>query len=449
MSLSRRQMLRLGAYAAAGSAFARRFGGLNALAASGADYKALVCVFLFGGNDGNNLIVPYDAAGYASYARLRSGLALPQATLLPVAAATGGRQYGLHPNLPGLQALFTANRAAIVANVGTLVQPTTRAQYQSSRVSLPANLFSHSDQQTEWQTCVPQSIAATGWGGRAADAVRASNGVTFPSVTSLSGSAMFCVGAATQPAIVDPGQTFAFAGQTGSATADARATAMQHLLTFESGVTLVQAANSVASAAYSQSLALRNALAQAATLQTAWPAPSTGISNQLLQVARILSVRDLLGLRRQIFFVSMGGYDTHTNELASHQTLFSQLDAALTAFYNSTAELGIADQVTTFTLSDFGRTMLQASGGGSDHAWGSHHVVVGGAIRGGDMYGTFPTLALGGPDDASSEGRWIPTTSLDQYAATLATWFGVPDADLPAIFPNLGNFPTSNLGFLP
>jgi uncharacterized protein (DUF1501 family) len=223
---------------------------------------------------------------------------------------------------------------------------------------------------------------------------------------------------------------------------------MQNLLTFGSGVTLVQAANGVASAAYAQSIALRNALAQGAALQTPFPTPATSISNQLLQVAKILSVRDLLGLRRQIFFVSMGGYDTHTNEVGSHQTLFSQLDAALTAFYNSTVELGISDAVTTFTLSEFGRTLLQASGGGSDHAWGSHHVVVGGAIRGGDMYGTFPTLALGGPDDASNEGRWIPTTALDQYAATLASWFGVADADVPAIFPNLNNFTTRNLGFL-
>jgi uncharacterized protein (DUF1501 family) len=441
-------MLRIGAYAAAASAFARRFGGLSALAAAGSDYKALVCVFLFGGNDGNNLVVPYDTAGYANYARLRSGLALPQANLLPITVATGGRQYGLHPNLAGVHSLFTANRAAIVANMGTLVQPTTRAQYQGNQVSLPANLFSHSDQQTEWQTSLPQSVTPTGWGGRAADAVIAMNGRAFPPVTSVAGSAMFCVGAQTQPAIVDPGQTFAFNGQSGSTTADARAAAMQNLLTFGSGVTLVQAANGVASAAYTQSITLRNALAQGAALQTPFPTPATSISNQLLQVAKILSVRDLLGLRRQIFFVSMGGYDTHTNEVGSHQTLFSQLDAALTAFYNSTVELGIPDAVTTFTLSEFGRTLLQASGGGSDHAWGSHHVVVGGAIRGGDMYGTFPTLALGGPDDASNEGRWIPTTALDQYAATLASWFGVADADVPAIFPNLNNFTTRNLGFL-
>jgi len=448
MTLSRRELLRLTACSAAGSLFASRFGALNALAAPAGDYRALVCVFLFGGNDANNMVVPNDATGYANYARLRSSLAIPQASLLPITAATGNAAYGLHPNLPGVQSMFANGRAAIVANVGTLVQPTTRTAYLSGMVPVPGNLFSHSDQQSEWQTGNVQALSDTGWGGRAADAVLAMNAPTFPAVTSLNGSNIYTVGSRTQPAVVDPYQSLGFYGQSGSTSADARSAAMQTLLTFNSGVTLMQAANGVTAAAYAQSRTLRDALATAPAIQTVWPSPSTSISAQLLQVAKIIAARGSLGLRRQIFFVGMGGYDTHTGELGTHQALFPQLDAALSAFYATTVELGVADAVTTFTLSEFGRTLQAASGGGSDHAWGSHHIVIGAAVRGADLYGTFPTLALGGPDDASNEGRWIPTTSVDQYGATLAKWFGVADADLPTVFPNVVNFPTRDLGFL-
>jgi len=448
MTLTRRQWLRLAAFNAAAAAFAGRFGALNALATAAADYKALVCVFLFGGNDANNLLVPNDGTGYADYARLRSSIALPQASLLPIVTATGRRPFGLHPNLPGLQALFNQNAAAVVANVGTLVQPTTRAQYLARTAPVPVNLFSHSDQQAEWQTGVPQSASATGWGGRASDAVSDMNGGSFPAVTSVAGTNIYCVGARSRPAIVNPGQAFAFAGQTGSASALALGSAMQNLLTFDSGVSLVQAANGITAAAYAESEALADALATISALQTPWPSPLTSVASQLQMVARIIASRATLGLNRQIFFVSMGGYDTHTGELASHQQLYAQLDAALAAFYGTTVELGVQSSVTTFTLSEFGRTMLPASGGGSDHAWGSHHLVVGGAVKGGDLYGTFPTIALGGPDDASQEGRWIPTTSLDQYAATLATWFGVPAASLQQVFPNLARFAAPTLGFV-
>jgi len=328
------------------------------------------------------------------------------------------------------------------------VQPTTRAQYLARTAPVPANLFSHSDQQSEWQTGVPQSAAATGWGGRAVDAVSGMNSGSFPAMTSVAGTNIYCVGAQSRPAIVNPAQAFAFAGQTGSASAQALGSTMQNLLTFDSGVTLVQAANGITAAAYAESKAMADALATISALQTPWPNPLTSVASQLQMVARIIASRATLGLNRQIFFVSMGGYDTHTGELASHQQLYGQLDAALTAFYNTTVELGVQSSVTTFTLSEFGRTMLQASGGGSDHAWGSHHVVLGGAVKGGDLYGTFPTLALGGPDDASQEGRWIPTTSLDQYAATLAAWFGVPAASLPQVFPNLASFAAPTLGFV-
>ncbi len=448
MKLTRRDLLRFGACTAAASAFAGRFGALNVLAQSGSEYKALVCVFLFGGNDANNLIVPNDAAGYANYAALRTGLALPQASLLPIVTATGARPFGLHPDLPGVQSRFNAGKLAIVANVGTLVQPTTRAQYVTRQVPVPVNLFSHSDQQAEWQSCVPQSVSETGWGGRAADALVALNGTLFPPVSSVAGTALYCVGAQTRPAFINPGQAFAFAGQTGSVPATARGSTMQQLLTFSSGVTLVQAASGVTSAAFAQSTALSAALATAPKLTTAWPSPLTGIASQLQDVATLLSVRGALGLTRQIFFVAMGGFDTHTDELATHQRLYPQLDAALTAFHTATVELGIEDAVTTFTLSEFGRTFLERSGGGSDHGWGSHHLVSGGAVRGGDLYGTFPTQTPGGTDDATNDGRWIPSTSVDAYAATLAAWFGVPAASLPTAFPNLASFGSYNLGFL-
>ena len=450
MSISRRDFLRLSCCSAAAAAFVGgmpRLGLINAYAQSATDYKALVCIFLFGGNDSNNVLVPLDSAGYQNYATLRSGLALSQASLLPISTATGNVPFGLHPSLTDWQTLFNSKELALLANVGTLVKPVTRAQFLNRSVSVPLNLFSHDDQQRQWQTSIPQDIATTGWAGRTADKVAALNGsAKFPLITSVAGNNIFSIGVNSRPVTVSPGGALGFSRYDTSATSTARKTAAQQLLTFDSGVSLVQAASSIYSDAWNDSKLLGDALASAPGIQTVFP--KTNIANQLLQIAKILQVRAALGLQRQIFFASINGFDTHTDQIATQTNLFSQLGPAMGAFYNATVELGIAPQVSTFTLSDFGRTLAPASGGGSDHAWGSHHVVMGGAVKGGDLYGTFPTQALAGPDDAGDEGRWIPSTALDQYAATLASWFGVADTDLPTIFPNLANFPTAKLAFI-
>ncbi len=446
MSLSRREFLRLSCCAASGAALATgigRFGLVNAYAQGMNDYKALVCIFLFGGNDGNNLVIPFD--GYSNYAALRTPvLALPQNAILPITPPSAGAQYALHPRLAGIQSLFNGQHLAIVNNVGMLVKPTTRAQYQNRQVPIPANLFSHSDQQAQFQTAVTSGVSSTGWGGRTADKIVGLNApATYPAIISVAGSNIFSTGVDTAPSVVIPGSS---SGLNGISPSSARYTAMQQLLTFDTGLSLVQAASGIMTQAFANSTALANALATGTPLATVFP--NSGIGSQLKQVAQIIQVRAALNLHRQIFFCSMGGYDTHTNQIIDQDSLLNQLNAGMLAFYNATVEIGVAPMVTTFTLSDFGRTLQPASGAGSDHGWGSHHFVMGGAVKGGDFYGTYPTLALGGPDDTGNAGRWIPTISLDQYAATLASWFGVSDVDLASIFPNLVNFSSPKLAFM-
>ena len=449
MAQSRREFIRCCSYLTlAGAASFTRLGLINALAQSTTDYKALVCVFLFGGNDGNNMIVPVDTTPYAAYSSARGSLALAQSTLLPITPATGGANYGFHGNLPDFQALFQQKKLAVLANCGVLIQPTTKAQYQARALPLPQNLFSHSDQQTETQAGMGTSSTSTGWAGRVADKIQTLNaGAQFPTVISVAGSSIFCNGVQTQPATVTPGNIAALAGFGTDAASTSRNTALQQLLTLDTGLSLVQATSGITAHAQDYVKLLNSALANATKLTTTFP--TTSIGNQLSQVAQIMGVRGALGLKRQIFFASIGGFDTHTGQTPTQQNLFSQLSPALGAFDNALKELGVESNVTTFTMSDFARTFQpNSSGNGSDHGWGNHQVIFGGAVKGGDLYGTFPTLALGGPDDVGTNGRWIPSTSIDQYGATLASWFGVADADLPTVFPNLANFATKKLTFI-
>jgi uncharacterized protein (DUF1501 family) len=439
---SRRDFLKLASLAG----FAR-YGAMNALAQA-ADYKALACIFMYGGNDGNNLIVPQTTSEYNAYKTIRGSLALPDtsAKLLPVTAANG-TPYALTDGLAAIHPLWAQQKLAVVANVGMLVQPTSRAQYQAASVPLPSNLFSHSDQTVQMQAGVPSSSASSGWAGRVADAVNPMNaGKNFPSSVSMSGPALFTKGNVVQAASLIPGvstELYGFNPWPASAAA-ARAQGFQEVLTFNSGLTMIQAANKVRQDALALSTMLKSA-GSGTPLTTQFP--GTSIGRQLQQVAQILQLRPQIGLSRQIFFCSLGGFDTHSAQGWMQWDLLKQIAAGMQALYNATVELGIADKVTMFTESEFGRT-LQPSGTGSDHGWGAHHIVMGGAVKGGDVYGRFPQMALGGPDDSSNRGAWIPSTSTDQFGATLARWFGVDANGLNTVFPNLSKFTTADVGFM-
>ena len=422
----------------------------TALAATG-DYRALVCVFLFGGNDGNNLVVPIDAR-YADYAAARrqptdGGLALPLDQLLPLSPVTGSAAYGLHPDVPELQQLWNAGTLGVLFNVGTLVAPTSKADDAAGRVPRPQSLMSHQDQQNQWQTSLPDRPARSGWGGRIADGLPAS----LPPLVSVAGNVLFAAGERSQPLAVPAagGSSFGLSGFDGSVGSRAIRAAMDALRGLDLDNALVQSVAGETVAAFAASGALAPVLAGTGSSTDALfgPQPSA-LGKQLLQVSRIIEARSALGASRQIFFVSLGGFDTHNDQLNRQSKLLADVSASLSAFHAATVQLGVDSQVTTFTLSDFARTLQPASGGGSDHAWGNHQLVLGGAVRGRQTYGTFPTLSLGGPDDFSTEGRWIPTTSTDQYAATLARWFGVAPGDLASVLPNVGRFSTGDLGFL-
>ena len=468
MSETRRRFLIKSCGALAGSAALaaglERFGLVGALARSSdaSDYKALVCVFLEGGNDGNNTVVPldeYDAPGGYAAVRASSGLAVPRASLLPVSPPSQqGLAYGFHPSLVELQALFKQGRLAVLCNAGTLVRPLTRTLYRSG-VGHPYQLFSHPDQLGQQQACV--SAAQTGWGGRVADLMAGLNGSAplLPMNVSVAGASLFTTGELTRQLVINPGLPLhdAFSIDYGSyvfpSSREAAIAAFNNIRKGATGGLLGAAAEPVEQAARArQAIPTDPVLPPLEAGQTDFP--PTPIGFQLRQVAKLISLRAQLGVRRQIFFCLIPGFDHHSNQhsaLNGHGVLLLQLSKAMKAFHDATVRLGVADSVTTFTLSDFGRTLDPSGSGaavGSDHAWGSHHLIMGGAVRGGDFYGTFPALALGGPDDADDRGRWIPTTSTEQYAATLALWFGLPEADLPAIFPLVGRFETPNLGFM-
>jgi len=425
-----------------------RLGLINAHAQSAApDYKALVCVFMLGGNDGHNMVVPLSGSAVTSYRAVRGTLALPDGNtpVLPVTARDGAA-YGLNGGLASIHPLWAQGKLAVMANVGMLVRPTTRSQYQGATVGLPTNLFSHADQVISMQAGDPHGSGGTGWAGRIADATRAMNVTsTFPPAISMAGSALFCSGNVVQSTSLIPGFDLGADGLAAwpASAAAAKVQALQEIVTFNSGLSMVQAANDVRA----DGLELNGMLKGLGSGAVATVFPGTNIGQQLKQVAQIIRLRAATGMNRQVFFCALGGFDTHSAQSWAQMDLLRQLAEGMAAFYNATGEMGIADQVTTFTASEFGRT-LQPSGTGSDHGWGNHQLMLGGAVRGGDLYGTFPTLALGGPDDTGSRGVLIPTTALDQFGGTLARWFGVSPDAMASVFPNLANFTRQDLGFV-
>ncbi|MGH7943782.1 MAG: DUF1501 domain-containing protein [Opitutaceae bacterium] len=424
------------------------------------DYKALVCLFLAGGNDSNNMIVPFDTAGYNAYASTagRGAIALPRSMLLGISPKTNdGREWALHSSLnadvaatnnTGLKSLFDEDKMALVGNVGTLVVPTTKQQYTSRSVPLPPQLFSHNDQQVEWQSSVPDKPFSTGWGGRVADLVDAMNSSGSISMSiSLNGQNSFQVGKRVVQFAVNPGGAIALTGASTNANSAAghRTRAQNDLLTAPNANLFEAAFAGLTSNAISDSALLSGLLSGDPPFATTFS--NSNLGQQLRTIARLIAAAPQLGLKRQVFFARIGGWDLHDAQLNAHSNLFADVSRNVSAFYRATVELGAADQVTTFTASDFGRT-YNTNGDGSDHGWGSNHFVVGGAVKGGDMYGKMADLTIRGPDDSGTRGSWIPTTSVDEYAGTLATWFGVSPTNLPVVLPNIGRFPNTTLGFL-
>lgn len=444
--MKRRTFLRCSALAAAGQlAGMAPFRAMNALAqtSGSSDYKALVCIFLYGGNDANNMIVPLSGTQYQSYSAARQSLALPQGGLLPLV----NQPLGVNPVMPGLQQLFNSNKAALVTNVGTLVQPLTQAQYRQGSVQLPSDLFSHLDQQTQWQTGQQTSLDQIGWGGMMADTLSGTyGGSELPMNVSMYGSSIFGTGQQSSLMVLTPGNLRGPSCSEGQ-YCDARLNAAQQLLTIDNSLTLLQADDNQTSKMFQWMQTVASAASEAPVLSTPFPANSQ-LGPQLQQIAQLIQVRSILGARRQIFFAGLGSFDTHGNELGTHNALLSDLSASLLAFNQALEEIGMSTSVTTFTMSEFSRALQVNTTAGTDHAWGSHHIVMGDAVKGGKLYGTFPTLTPGGPSDADTTGRWIPTTSMAQYAATLAQWFGVPASQLATVLPVLPNFQTQNLGFV-
>jgi uncharacterized protein (DUF1501 family) len=446
--LSRRNFLQLSA----------SFGMLAALgefqlskAAPAQDYKALVCIFMLGGNDGHNMVVPLSGTQYGAYSAARAGLGLPLNQLLAVNDPALG-PFGLHYAMPELQSVYQQGRMAVVSNVGVLVKPTSYTDYQTAN-QIPTNLRSHSDQVAQMQTGFPSAMGSTGWGGRTVDLMQASNaGTNFPVSISMNGTALFCVGNVAASAALQPGNYLDqnAMGVWPPAAAQARATAQQQIVSQVGGNQMIQAANKVMSDALQLNPILKSA-ANSPAFTTVFP--QTTIGNQLKEVARFISLRAQLGAGRQVFFCSLGGFDTHGGQSYQQWDLLQQVSKAAAAFYNATAEIGAANQVTTFTLSDFGRT-LQPSGSGSDHGWGNHHLVLGGAVNGGRIYGKFPLMTnyanfnSTNDDYADNRGVMLPGTGLCQYGSTLAKWFGASNAQLDSLFPTISNFPVRDLGFL-
>jgi uncharacterized protein (DUF1501 family) len=467
MTQLRRKFLKAAMAGGVAYAFGRTAGTISAqMSAVGGfgDYKALVCLFLFGGNDSWNMLVPTGTAEYNAYARSRggttgTGLALDRAALLPAAPigrTSGDPSYGFHPSMSGVRELFDRGRLAVVANVGPLLRPTTKAAYQTAASTghlLPPQLFSHNDQQDQWHSLRGRVTSKTGWAGRIADLMNAQvGGQQLPLNVSLAGQTYFQAGEIARPYVMGAAGAATFSGFAASGVGLARRGAVEEMLRS----TLQSKSNTVYERGYAE--VQRRAVVAADQVNGALAAardftalPTTGatltpLQTQLRTVAKLIAARDALGVSRQIFFVSAGGFDQHDDQMADQPGLLSNVSAAIKSFHDAISEIGMDNSVTLFTQSDFGRT-LTSNGDGSDHAWGGIQLVSGGAVLGGRIYGEYPLLELGSSLDVGG-GRIVPTTSADQYVATLATWFGINSTDLKLIAPNILAFSRQNLGFM-
>ena len=448
-ALNRRDFLRTSGAAALfaatpGLAYSQVVGGGGAFD----DYRALVCVFMFGGNDSFNMLVPRSTPEYDVYAASRQNLAIAQQDLLGITTpGQGAMEYGLHPSMGGIQGLFESGNAAFVTNTGPLVEPTTKDQFQNGSVTLPPQLFSHNDQQDQWTSLRGNLPSKTGWAGRMADLIRtAVSEQQMATNASLFGANLFQSADETIAYVMGPGGPIQFEGFSLDPTsilfeqreAFRRIVEAQYDTVYERGFADIQ------------QRAIQAADTVIAAINSAPPIsavfPQSPLGNQLRTVARLIAVRDQLQMKRQIFFVATGGFDSHDNQNLDQPGLLGGISDAMTAFHAATTELGVQDSVTTFTQSDFGRT-LTSNGDGSDHAWGGNQLVIGGSVAGQALYGNYPLLDLNGPEDVGG-GRIIPSTAADQYAATLAKWFGIPDVDLDIVAPNLSNFAQRDLGFM-
>jgi uncharacterized protein (DUF1501 family) len=431
------------------------------------DYKALVCIFLFGGNDHANTVVAYDQANHAAYARIRAAgagtaagsiaiqrAALEATRLQPMAPLADGVEYALHPSMAGLAGLFNSGKAAVQLNVGPLVVPTTRQQYAGGAVPLPPKLFSHNDQQSVWQSQGAEG-STRGWGGNVGDLALASNGNALFTCISVTGNTVFLAGRdAIQYQCSTAGPVAVKPARDNFIYEPAMRTAFAELIQQPRTHMLENAYNGVMRRGVAAEAQVSGALAGAA-VNTPFPVGNP-LAAQLRMVARLIAARNGLGMKRQVFMASLGGFDLHDDMVGRQPRQLAQVSEALSAFHQATVELGIEDKVTAFTASDFGRT-LTSNGDGTDHGWGSHHLIVGGAVRGQAFYGRPPPISAGdtgAPQDQwhIGQGRLLPSTSVDQFGATLAKWFGVSASEMPGILPNIGNFGGTDyphdLGFL-
>ncbi|MBM4213536.1 MAG: DUF1501 domain-containing protein [Gammaproteobacteria bacterium] len=466
MNRLRRKFLKAAAAGGVAYAFGRTAGTVYAqMTGTGgfADYKALVCLFMFGGNDSWNMVVPSSTAEYNAYSRSRGGgttssLAVDRTSLLPITLpgqVAGDLSYGFHPSMIGARDLFAQGKLAVMANIGPLIRPTTKTQYQTAGTTghaLPPQLFSHNDQQDQWHSLRGRATMKSGWAGRVADVLNAQAGNQGLSVNvSLAGQTFFQASEIAKPYVMGANGPTQFAAFPTSGVGPLRRQSFESVLT----ATMGSSSSSMYERAYASVQQRAVQFADRITLAIANgysfnALPNTGtlssLQQQLRTVAKIISVRQNLGLSRQIFFVSTGGFDQHDDLVRDQPGLLSNISSSVKMFYDSIREIGMDNNVTLFTHSDFGRT-LTSNGDGSDHAWGGVQMVVGGAVRGGRFYGAYPLLENGGLSDVGG-GRIIPSISADQYAATLASWFGVGDTDLVKVAPSINNFAARNLGFM-